>query len=282
MFYTYVREELETYCDNIQNTKLRAIIQYSLKDGKCIRSYIVKHLMETLSGVTDWRPICSIEMIHGASLILDDLPCMDNDIERRGKDATWVKFGERTSILASFYIVSETFKLLIACLNDFENQKRIDKTKLNDITIVLTDKWTTLIQKLLLGQMLDLKEDVMESLGVKLSGSIDNIIVYKTCSLFSLTFLLGALYSCKDLYFNDFIKMGYYFGIMFQIMDDFKDKEDDEAHNNYVNSKGCEQTIDTYNKCKVSLIILLDKYEIHTNEFDNIISIIDKITLNNQ
>ena len=228
MFYTYVKEELEIYCNKIQNTKLREIIKYSLADGKCIRSYIVKHLMVTLSGITDWRPIATIELLHGASLILDDLPCMDNDTKRRGKDTTWVKFGERSTILVSFYIVSETFKLLIDCLKDFESKQIIDKSKLNDIIGILTDNWSSKIQKLLMGQMLDLKEDVMDNVGVTLSESIDNIVEGKTCSLFSLTFLIGSLFSCKDLDFNDFNNMGYYFGVMFQIMDDFKDRKDDE------------------------------------------------------
>lgn len=44
---------------------------------------------------------CAIEMIHSASLVLDDLPCMDNDHERRNRLSTHAKFGEDLSILAA-------------------------------------------------------------------------------------------------------------------------------------------------------------------------------------
>ena len=45
--------------------------------------------------------ICSaVECIHSYSLIHDDLPCMDNDLVRRGKPTTHKKFGEATAILA--------------------------------------------------------------------------------------------------------------------------------------------------------------------------------------
>ena len=42
----------------------------------------------------------AIECIHAYSLIHDDLPCMDNDLIRRGKPATHIRFGESTAVLA--------------------------------------------------------------------------------------------------------------------------------------------------------------------------------------
>ena len=89
MFYQYVEQELETYIANIRGSNTRDIIRYSITGGKCIRGYIVKHLMETLGGFSDWRPVASIEAVHATSLILDDLPCMDNDRIRRGKPSTF-------------------------------------------------------------------------------------------------------------------------------------------------------------------------------------------------
>ena len=43
---------------------------------------------------------CAIELLHSYTLIHDDLPSMDNDVERRGRASVWVKFGEATAVLA--------------------------------------------------------------------------------------------------------------------------------------------------------------------------------------
>lgn len=44
--------------------------------------------------------MAAMEMIHSSSLVHDDLPCMDNDVLRRGKQSTWAKFGEDMGTLA--------------------------------------------------------------------------------------------------------------------------------------------------------------------------------------
>jgi len=55
---------------------------------------------------------CSIEMIHAASLILDDLPVMDDSPLRRGKPATHVAFGEAMALLAAFGLLSGAFSAI--------------------------------------------------------------------------------------------------------------------------------------------------------------------------
>ena len=45
-------------------------------------------------------PACAIELLHSYTLVHDDLPSMDNDVERRGKPSVWAKFGEAVAILA--------------------------------------------------------------------------------------------------------------------------------------------------------------------------------------
>ena len=54
----------------------------------------------------------AIECIHAYSLIHDDLPCMDNDLIRRGKPATHVKFGESTAVLAGNSLLTMAFEIL--------------------------------------------------------------------------------------------------------------------------------------------------------------------------
>lgn len=59
----------------------------------------------------DWRkaiPLaCAVESIHAASLILDDLPCMDGMRVRRGVPTCWVKFGESTALLAALRLTTD-------------------------------------------------------------------------------------------------------------------------------------------------------------------------------
>ncbi len=55
---------------------------------------------------------CAVEMIHTASLILDDLPCMDDASLRRGKPPLHVQAGEATAILAANALLMQAFHLL--------------------------------------------------------------------------------------------------------------------------------------------------------------------------
>lgn len=55
---------------------------------------------------------CAVEMVHAASLMLDDMPCMDNARLRRGKPAIHVQYGEDVAILASVALLSRAFGVL--------------------------------------------------------------------------------------------------------------------------------------------------------------------------
>lgn len=54
----------------------------------------------------------AIEFTHAASLILDDLPSMDNADERRGKPATHIAFGEATAVLSAIALLNQAFAVL--------------------------------------------------------------------------------------------------------------------------------------------------------------------------
>ncbi|MGQ4879335.1 polyprenyl synthetase family protein [Billgrantia sp. LNSP4103-1] len=55
---------------------------------------------------------CATEMVHGASLILDDLPCMDNAQLRRGQPTVHRQFGEDVAVLAAVALLTEAFRLV--------------------------------------------------------------------------------------------------------------------------------------------------------------------------
>ncbi len=57
--------------------------------------------------------ICAaVECIHSYSLIHDDLPCMDNDLIRRGKPSTHIKFGEASAVLAGSSLLTLAFEII--------------------------------------------------------------------------------------------------------------------------------------------------------------------------
>lgn len=55
---------------------------------------------------------CAVEMVHAASLVLDDLPCMDDAELRRGKPATHRAFGEDTAILAAIALLNQAYGVM--------------------------------------------------------------------------------------------------------------------------------------------------------------------------
>ncbi|PPR91523.1 hypothetical protein GOBAR_AA29159 [Gossypium barbadense] len=92
-------------------------MRYSLlAGGKRVRPILCIASCELVGGDESLAmPIaCAIEMIHTASLIHDDFPCMDNDDLRRGKPTNHKVFGESTAVLAGDALLSLAFEY-IAC-----------------------------------------------------------------------------------------------------------------------------------------------------------------------
>ena len=55
---------------------------------------------------------CAVEMVHAASLVLDDLPCMDDAPMRRGEPSTHVRFGQDVAVLAGVALLNQAYALL--------------------------------------------------------------------------------------------------------------------------------------------------------------------------
>lgn len=90
----------------IPENLLHEALRYSLLGkGKRIRPilgmlcYEICQSPNKLSRETVWQNLISLEMIHAASLVHDDLPGMDNDETRRGQPTVWKKYGTATAIL---------------------------------------------------------------------------------------------------------------------------------------------------------------------------------------
>jgi len=91
-----------------------AVREALLSPGKRVRPVVVV-LAGELFGVSRPRLVdagCAIEMVHAASLVLDDLPSMDDATLRRGRPALHVAHGEANAILAAVTLLARAFGLL--------------------------------------------------------------------------------------------------------------------------------------------------------------------------
>ena len=91
---------------------LRQAMAYTLEaGGKRVRPVLCLEFAR-ICGLEpeDALPVaCAVELLHTYSLIHDDLPCMDDDDERRGRPSSHVKFGESTAVLAGDCLQAEAF-----------------------------------------------------------------------------------------------------------------------------------------------------------------------------
>ena len=90
-------------------------MRYAVLDGgKRLRPMLVLAAAEAVQGhaVAALRAACAAELIHAYSLVHDDMPCMDNDVLRRGKPTVHVQFGEATALLAGDALQALAFELL--------------------------------------------------------------------------------------------------------------------------------------------------------------------------
>ena len=95
---------------------LGAAMRYAvLGGGKRLRALLVLAASEAVHGNPDaaLRAACAVELIHAYSLVHDDLPCMDDDVLRRGKPTVHVKFGEAQALLAGDALQALAFECLL-------------------------------------------------------------------------------------------------------------------------------------------------------------------------
>lgn len=198
---------------NNQLTKLLDSMSYTLiGNGKRMRPIITIAVYElfnkNIEEVID--PACAIELIHSASLVLDDLPCMDNAEYRRGKKANHIVYGEGTAILASAALWVAAFKIF----------SEIQSVEINSIVRETADSvgHTGLIK----GQFIDIesfkKPQTLEEL--------QDCYYLKTGILFQNAAKIGALMGKATKEQSAVLeKFGRDFGLAYQVRDDILDAE---------------------------------------------------------
>jgi len=90
-------------------------MRYGVLDGgKRVRPLLVLAATQAVRGLREaaLRAACAVELIHAYSLVHDDMPCMDNDILRRGKPTVHVQFGDAQAMLAGDAMQALAFEVL--------------------------------------------------------------------------------------------------------------------------------------------------------------------------
>ena len=113
---TLVEQALSRWVPSDAPAGLGEAMRYAVLDGgKRLRPLLALAACEALGGLSAaaLRAACSVELIHAYSLVHDDMPCMDNDVLRRGKPTVHVKFGEAQALLAGDALQALAFELLV-------------------------------------------------------------------------------------------------------------------------------------------------------------------------
>jgi geranylgeranyl pyrophosphate synthase len=194
----------------------RAMLYAAASPGKRLRPVLALAVAEMFGGAAPQTLdlACAIEMVHACSLVLDDLPMMDDAELRRGRPTTHKAFGEAVAVLASYGLLNRAY----AIFAERVHQLRLKRYSSEDLIHLLTEAVGS--RGLIGGQALDL-----ESGGQELDlGRLEFIHSHKTGALFTAAAELGAM--AADAKRSELAVVTRYaknLGLAFQIADDLLD-----------------------------------------------------------
>lgn len=192
--------------------KLQQVIDYLLKNTNAsyTRAQLTLAWCDECDGdIEKALPLAlAVECIHVSSLIQDDLPCMDNSAERRGKMSVHLLFGEDSALLASDVLINLAYQIILQ--SDLDNINKLECMHL------LSNLFLNLCE----GQYLDLQQS---------NYSLNDYLMMvklKTSSLIQLACAFGVIAANKtEAYLNKALLYGEIIGLIYQIQDDIKDDD---------------------------------------------------------
>ncbi|ENV66142.1 geranyltranstransferase [Acinetobacter junii] len=199
---------------------LKAAVHHAVMlGGKRVRPalcYAAASLQANQNFAAARRAAVAVELIHCYSLAHDDLPCMDNDLLRRGQPTCHVAFGEDTALLAGDILQSMAFEILGSRLFDDQAQGTDAAVVLKQMQILATAS-----SKMVCGQVLDLQAEGKHVA----QDELENIHRNKTGALIQAAIMMGAvtIYSGTDQAIPKLRQFGQSIGLAFQVQDDILD-----------------------------------------------------------
>ncbi len=215
-------------------SRLRDACTYAcLNGGKRLRPILVLLVAEALPMRRDvLGAALSVEYFHVASLIADDLPCMDNDDVRRGKPSLHRVFEESVAILASYTLIAAGYGGIYEMARMLKEREPSKAAQIDARAILCLEAVTRCAGRggATHGQFLDLFEAHANY------DSIREVIEKKTATLFEISFLLGWLFGGgSEERLDEVRRCAHHLGVAFQIADDLQDLLQDDKPANGAN-----------------------------------------------
>jgi geranylgeranyl pyrophosphate synthase len=192
---------------------LEGALKYSLlAPAKRVRAVLMIVAARELGGKEeDALDLASaLEMIHAASLILDDLPAMDDAATRRGLPANHRVFGEATAILAAVGLLNRSYGVAAAAEGLTLDQR---------IAAIDVLQWAVGLEGLVRGQ----QDDLADSRASLTPAELERMYARKTGALFAAAAECGAIIAEKPALRDVMRRFGLDLGVGFQILDDVLD-----------------------------------------------------------
>ncbi len=195
---------------------LAKAINYSvLAGGKRLRPMLMLEMYRKLGG--RGRVIepfmAALEMIHTSSLIHDDLPALDNDRYRRGKETTWVAYGETLGILSGDALLNYAYETAFLAFSIAPEHPGVGRA----LQIL---GYKSGLHGMLGGQSVDVLNQDTDITGAQL----DYIYLKKTSALIEASLMIGAqLAGLSEYVVTQAEGIGQRVGLAFQIQDDILD-----------------------------------------------------------
>jgi farnesyl diphosphate synthase len=211
--------------------RLHQAMRYAtLGGGKRVRPLLC-HATGILVGADPERldiAAASLELIHVYSLVHDDLPCMDDDVLRRGKPTCHVEFDEATAMLVGDALQSLAFQLLAEpSLYGIPNESNKTQAATRQLEMLRLLAHASGSRGMAGGQAIDLAA-VDQPMTL---AELEFMHIHKTGALIRAAVLLGA--NCgAELSSEEYHQLDHYAkvaGLLFQVIDDILDNEADTA-----------------------------------------------------
>lgn len=236
---------------------------------------------------------CAIEMLHAQTLIHDDLPCMDDDMYRRGKLTNHMVFGEANAVLAGDALLTFAPQIIL------KNSKNLGAEKL--VKIMEEYCQAAGAYGVIAGQVVDIESEKLMPEYSHIEGESKSLIserdeqlpeilnyihTHKTADLFKFALRSGAIIAnATGKQIEDITEFGQTMGIAFQIADDILDvtstfeemgktlgKDKDAGKLTYVNLYGLEKSKQDLSKLIDKCFGILEQNKLQSDIFEQILN----------
>lgn len=196
----------------VDDSPVAEAVRYCVRHpGSMVRARLAYQTAQTV-GMTEHSAIelaTGIEYLHTASLLLDDLPCMDDGMERRGFPTVHAIYGMDSAILASLAMINRGYALIWSSMQAYDALPRCRAACYLDACLGIS------------GIVGSQSRDIHAHAAMT-PAQVIRVAYGKTVSLFKLTMVLPAIIN-SALEERDLEQLATYWGLAYQVADDLKD-----------------------------------------------------------